>query len=183
MGRLHATQQQCYWHGGTASTVSNFQWCTPPGRHTSRCADAAPWVCSGRRAQGLRCAAQPRPRRLRRVPARCGATGATAHDSERVSSAAALLSVYAQGMVHVATRLTLPHEPARNSSCSLPRGNHNALASHSSVLADAADATIVTTDTRKLGLIVARGTAVTVVAPSDGTMSIENPFQQAQQEI
>lgn len=51
------------------------------------------------------------------------------------------------------------------------------------VLADPADATVITEKTRKLGLIVARGTAVTVVAPSDGTMSIENPFQQTQQEI
>lgn len=49
--------------------------------------------------------------------------------------------------------------------------------------ADPADPSIVTEKTRQLGLIVARGTAVTVVAPSDGTISIENPFLQAQQEI
>jgi U6 snRNA-associated Sm-like protein LSm7 len=41
----------------------------------------------------------------------------------------------------------------------------------------------VTDKTRQLGLVVARGTAVTVVAPTDGTVSIENPFLHAQQEI
>lgn len=49
--------------------------------------------------------------------------------------------------------------------------------------ADPDDPSVITDKTRKLGLIVARGTAVTVVAPSDGTMSIENPFLQAQEEI
>ncbi|WKY06121.1 hypothetical protein Q1695_006377 [Nippostrongylus brasiliensis] len=33
-------------------------------------------------------------------------------------------------------------------------------------------------DTRSLGLIVARGTAITVVAPSDGMEQIDNPFAQ-----
>lgn len=36
-------------------------------------------------------------------------------------------------------------------------------------------------DTRELGLIVARGTAVTVVAPSDGMEQIENPFAQQEE--
>lgn len=49
--------------------------------------------------------------------------------------------------------------------------------------ADPNDPTVVTEQTRTLGLIVARGTAVTVVAPSEGTQSIENPFAQPQPEI
>jgi len=36
----------------------------------------------------------------------------------------------------------------------------------------------VTDVTRQLGLIVARGTAVTLVAPSEGTLEIPNPFLQ-----
>jgi len=34
-------------------------------------------------------------------------------------------------------------------------------------------------ETRSLGLVVARGTAVMMVAPMDGTMEIANPFIQA----
>uniref|UniRef100_A0A914UNA7 Uncharacterized protein n=1 Tax=Plectus sambesii TaxID=2011161 RepID=A0A914UNA7_9BILA len=37
----------------------------------------------------------------------------------------------------------------------------------------------LTNDTRQLGLIVARGTAITVVAPNDGIEQIANPFIQA----
>ncbi|VIO87591.1 U6 snRNA-associated Sm-like protein LSm7, putative [Brugia malayi] len=34
----------------------------------------------------------------------------------------------------------------------------------------------MTEETRQLGLIVARGTAITVVAPNDGIEQIANPF-------
>ncbi|KIH46875.1 hypothetical protein ANCDUO_23068, partial [Ancylostoma duodenale] len=34
---------------------------------------------------------------------------------------------------------------------------------------------------RSLGLIVARGTAITVVAPSDGMEQIDNPFAQQEE--
>jgi hypothetical protein len=44
--------------------------------------------------------------------------------------------------------------------------------------ADPEDPTMVSEASRPLGLIVARGTAVTVVAPSDGTLAIDNPFVQ-----
>eukprot|EP01025_Chloroclados_australasicus_P007208 TRINITY_DN12302_c0_g1_i1.p4 TRINITY_DN12302_c0_g1~~TRINITY_DN12302_c0_g1_i1.p4 ORF type:complete len:106 (+),score=13.03 TRINITY_DN12302_c0_g1_i1:368-685(+) len=50
-------------------------------------------------------------------------------------------------------------------------------------LPDPDDPTLVTDQSRNLGLIVARGTAVTVVVPKDGTQEIENPFMQAAQEI
>ncbi|EPB75314.1 LSM domain protein [Ancylostoma ceylanicum] len=36
-------------------------------------------------------------------------------------------------------------------------------------------------ETRSLGLIVARGTAITVVAPSDGMEQIDNPFAQQEE--
>lgn len=32
--------------------------------------------------------------------------------------------------------------------------------------------------TRSLGLVVARGTLLTMIAPSDGSQEIENPFMQ-----
>ncbi|TKY86064.1 hypothetical protein EX895_004889 [Sporisorium graminicola] len=38
----------------------------------------------------------------------------------------------------------------------------------------------VTDKTRNLGLVVLRGTALTVINPADGFESIENPFAQAQ---
>jgi len=46
-------------------------------------------------------------------------------------------------------------------------------------LRDPDDPHKLTNDTRQLGLIVARGTAVTVVAPHDGIEQIANPFIQA----
>ncbi|GMT24374.1 hypothetical protein PFISCL1PPCAC_15671, partial [Pristionchus fissidentatus] len=48
-------------------------------------------------------------------------------------------------------------------------------------LRDAEDPTIIGDETRNLGLIVARGTAITVVAPSDGMEQIPNPFQNAEE--
>lgn len=50
-------------------------------------------------------------------------------------------------------------------------------------LQDPEDPSVITDKQRKLGLIVARGTAVTVINPFDGTQEIENPFQQAAQQI
>ncbi|VDK71345.1 unnamed protein product [Onchocerca ochengi] len=41
---------------------------------------------------------------------------------------------------------------------------------------DTEDPQKVTEETRQLGLIVARGTAITVVAPNDGIEQIANPF-------
>lgn len=41
---------------------------------------------------------------------------------------------------------------------------------------DAEDPLRLTNETRTLGLIVCRGTSVMLVAPSDGTEEIENPF-------
>ncbi|PAV60171.1 hypothetical protein WR25_18514 [Diploscapter pachys] len=46
-------------------------------------------------------------------------------------------------------------------------------------LKDPENPSVVSEETRPLGLIVARGTAITVVAPSDGMEQIENPFAQA----
>ena len=45
---------------------------------------------------------------------------------------------------------------------------------------DPEDPLRVTEQTRRLGLIVCRGTSVMTVAPSDGTEEIENPFAAAQ---
>ncbi|KAK0562086.1 U6 snRNP-associated protein Lsm7 [Tilletia horrida] len=39
---------------------------------------------------------------------------------------------------------------------------------------------LVTDEKRKLGLVVLRGTAITVINPADGLETIENPFAQAQ---
>ena len=41
---------------------------------------------------------------------------------------------------------------------------------------DSDDPQKITEETRPLGLIVARGTAITVVAPNDGIEQIPNPF-------
>ncbi|CAJ0573735.1 unnamed protein product, partial [Mesorhabditis spiculigera] len=43
-------------------------------------------------------------------------------------------------------------------------------------LRDAPDSERVTEDTRSLGLIVGRGTAITIIAPADGMEQIANPF-------
>jgi len=45
---------------------------------------------------------------------------------------------------------------------------------------DPDDQNRLTNDTRALGLIVARGTAITVVAPLDGIEQIANPFIQTE---
>jgi len=45
-------------------------------------------------------------------------------------------------------------------------------------LRDPDDPLRVTDDTRNLGLIVCRGTAVMMVAPSSGMEQIDNPFMQ-----
>jgi len=45
---------------------------------------------------------------------------------------------------------------------------------------DPDDPNRLTNDTRQLGLIVARGTAITVVAPHDGIEQIANPFIQSE---
>ncbi|CAD5218194.1 unnamed protein product [Bursaphelenchus okinawaensis] len=45
-------------------------------------------------------------------------------------------------------------------------------------LRDPEDLLRITDETRSLGLVVARGTAITVVAPNDGVENIENPFVQ-----
>eukprot|EP00199_Chlamydomonas_sp_CCMP681_P004250 CAMPEP_0119105340 /NCGR_PEP_ID=MMETSP1180-20130426/3325_1 /TAXON_ID=3052 ORGANISM="Chlamydomonas cf sp, Strain CCMP681" /NCGR_SAMPLE_ID=MMETSP1180 /ASSEMBLY_ACC=CAM_ASM_000741 /LENGTH=104 /DNA_ID=CAMNT_0007090365 /DNA_START=129 /DNA_END=443 /DNA_ORIENTATION=+ len=46
-------------------------------------------------------------------------------------------------------------------------------------LRDPEDMSVVTDKTRSLGLIVCRGTAVTLVAPTHGMEEISNPFEQA----
>lgn len=46
-------------------------------------------------------------------------------------------------------------------------------------LRDPEDSLKITDETRNLGLIVARGTAITVIAPNDGIEQIANPFMQA----
>ncbi|CAI4229505.1 unnamed protein product [Auanema sp. JU1783] len=48
-------------------------------------------------------------------------------------------------------------------------------------LRDPENPSCVSEETRSLGLIVARGTAVTVVAPSDGMEQIDNPFANAEE--
>ncbi|CAD5224293.1 unnamed protein product [Bursaphelenchus xylophilus] len=45
-------------------------------------------------------------------------------------------------------------------------------------LRDPEDMLRITDETRHLGLVVARGTAITVVAPNEGVENIENPFVQ-----
>lgn len=45
-------------------------------------------------------------------------------------------------------------------------------------LRDPEDLLKVTDETRNLGLVVARGTAVTVIAPNEGIEHIANPFIQ-----
>lgn len=45
-------------------------------------------------------------------------------------------------------------------------------------LRDPEDLLKITDETRNLGLVVARGTAVTVIAPNDGVEQIANPFIQ-----
>ncbi|CAB3409254.1 unnamed protein product [Caenorhabditis bovis] len=46
-------------------------------------------------------------------------------------------------------------------------------------LRDPSNPSVIGDETRPLGLIVARGTAVTVVSPLDGMEQIENPFAAA----
>ncbi|TMW69220.1 hypothetical protein Poli38472_001376 [Pythium oligandrum] len=43
-------------------------------------------------------------------------------------------------------------------------------------LRDPSDASRVTDETRKVGLVVCRGTSVTLISPVDGTEEIPNPF-------
>ncbi|CAK5086843.1 unnamed protein product [Meloidogyne enterolobii] len=47
-------------------------------------------------------------------------------------------------------------------------------------LRDPEDPLRVTDETKSLGLIVARGTAITVIAPNDGIEQIANPFVNAE---
>lgn len=47
-------------------------------------------------------------------------------------------------------------------------------------LKDPDDAGKVTDETRDLGLVVCRGTTVTLICPTDGTQEIANPFMQAE---
>ncbi|KAL7071666.1 hypothetical protein ACQ4LE_009398 [Meloidogyne hapla] len=49
-------------------------------------------------------------------------------------------------------------------------------------LRDPEDPLRVTDETKSLGLIVARGTAITVIAPNDGIEQIANPFVNAEAE-
>ncbi|KAL3078828.1 hypothetical protein niasHS_014610 [Heterodera schachtii] len=49
-------------------------------------------------------------------------------------------------------------------------------------LRDPEDPLRITDETRNLGLIVARGTAITVVAPNEGIEQIANPFVTAEAE-
>eukprot|EP01099_Mayorella_cantabrigiensis_P002148 TRINITY_DN1943_c0_g1_i1.p1 TRINITY_DN1943_c0_g1~~TRINITY_DN1943_c0_g1_i1.p1 ORF type:complete len:105 (+),score=19.24 TRINITY_DN1943_c0_g1_i1:88-402(+) len=46
------------------------------------------------------------------------------------------------------------------------------------LLRDSEDPYKPTNETRKLGLVVVRGTAVMLIAPVDGTEEISNPFEQ-----
>lgn len=50
------------------------------------------------------------------------------------------------------------------------------------IRADPADPSRITDETRGLGLIVCRGPNITVLAPDDGMVEIENPFLQAEGE-
>ena len=47
---------------------------------------------------------------------------------------------------------------------------------------DPEDPSRVTENTRKLGLVVARGTHVSLIGPSDEMQEIANPFEQADEE-
>lgn len=44
------------------------------------------------------------------------------------------------------------------------------------------DDSILTDETRELGLVVVRGTLLLTIAPVDGSEEIENPFIQQEQE-
>ncbi|KAK0407680.1 hypothetical protein QR680_003526 [Steinernema hermaphroditum] len=46
-------------------------------------------------------------------------------------------------------------------------------------LRDSSDPSVLSQETRSLGLIVARGTSITVISPNDGVEGIENPFIQS----
>ncbi|TKR69491.1 hypothetical protein L596_021643 [Steinernema carpocapsae] len=50
-------------------------------------------------------------------------------------------------------------------------------------LRDSSDPSQIGQETRSLGLIVARGTSITVISPNDGVEMIENPFVQAEAAI
>lgn len=52
--------------------------------------------------------------------------------------------------------------------------------SHASL--DSDDPEQITSQTRKLGLVVIRGTQVSLVSPEEGTEEIANPFLQAEEE-
>ena len=47
---------------------------------------------------------------------------------------------------------------------------------------DSDDPEQITSQTRKLGLVVIRGTQVSLVSPEEGTEEIANPFLQAEEE-
>lgn len=49
-------------------------------------------------------------------------------------------------------------------------------------LRDPEDSYTVTEKTRKLGLVVCRGTQVCLISPVDGYKEIENPFEEAEEE-
>lgn len=48
-------------------------------------------------------------------------------------------------------------------------------------LQDADDSYKLTEETRKIGLVVCRGTSVMLISPVDGSMEIANPFIQAEE--
>ena len=51
------------------------------------------------------------------------------------------------------------------------------------LLADPNDRSVITEETREIGLVVCRGPAVTLVCPLDGFEETENPFIAAQQPV
>lgn len=48
-------------------------------------------------------------------------------------------------------------------------------------LRDEEDSSRITDETRNLGLVVCRGTTVTLICPVDGTEEIANPFAEAEE--
>ncbi len=58
-----------------------------------------------------------------------------------------------------------------------------AAVSVSTCLPDPEDQYRVTENTRPLGLVVCRGTQVSLISPSDGVEEIANPFVEAEEEI
>jgi U6 snRNA-associated Sm-like protein LSm7 len=53
---------------------------------------------------------------------------------------------------------------------------------HDMIIIDPEDPSVVTEQTRELGLVVCRGTQVCLISPVDGLEEIANPFEEEESE-